>query len=78
MSKKGKVNIQDTFENISKNLDVIQKYLTKIKTLDSSDNKKINIEKSKYEAIKDIVSQDNKDNNIYDVKGPTPDENADS
>jgi len=74
MSKKDKVNIQDTSENISKNLDVIQKYLTKIKTLDSSDNKKINIEKEKYEAIKDIVSQDDKDNNVYDVKGPTPDE----
>ena len=33
------------------------------------DNAKIKIEKSKYEAIKDIVSQDDKDNKVYEQTG---------
>ncbi|WP_454991337.1 hypothetical protein, partial [Campylobacter rectus] len=64
-----KFDIKDTSENISKNLDDIQKHLSKIKILDSSDNAKIKIEKSKYEAIKDIVSQDDKDNKVYEQIG---------
>jgi len=68
ISKADKVNIKDTSENISNNLGEIQKYLAKIKVLDSSDNEKISIEQDKLDALKDVISQDDKDNGVYEVK----------
>ena len=63
--------LKDTSENIVKNFDYIKSHINSIKTLDSTDNTEINFIKAKYDIIKDVVSQDDKDNNVYKVEDLT-------
>ena len=60
--------LKDTSANIVKNFDYIKSNVDSIKTLDSTDNAKINLIKAQYEAVKDIVSNDDNDNGVYEVK----------
>ena len=60
--------LKDTSANIVKNFDYIKSNVDGIKTLDSTDNAKINLIKSQYDAVKDIVSKDDNDNGVYEVK----------
>ncbi|WP_423904174.1 hypothetical protein [Campylobacter showae] len=63
--------IKDTSTNIVKHFEHIKSHVDSIKTLDSTDNAEINFIKAKYDIIKDVVSQDDKDNNVYKVEDLT-------
>ena len=63
--------IKDTSANIVKNFDYIKSNVDSIKTLDSTDNAKINLIKAQYDAVKDVVSMDDKDNGVYEVNEQT-------
>ena len=66
-----KLVLKDTSENIVKNFDYIKSHINSIKTLDSTDNAKINFIKAQYDAVKDVVSRDDKDNGVYEVNEQT-------
>ena len=66
-----KFTLKDTSENIVKNFDQIKSLVDSVKTLDSSDNSEIKLIKAQYDVIKDLVSQDDKDNNVYKVEEKT-------
>ena len=66
-----KFTLKDTSANIVKNFDQIKSLIDSVKTLDSSDNGEIKLIKAQYDVIKDLVSQDDKDNNVYKVEEKT-------
>lgn len=66
-----KLVLKDTSENIVKNFGYIKSHINSIKTLDSTDNAKINFIKAQYDAVKDVVSRDDKDNGVYEVNEQT-------
>ena len=63
--------IKDTSANIVKHFEYIKSHVDSIKTLDSTDNAKINFIKAQYDAVKDVVSMDDKDNGVYEVNEQT-------
>lgn len=63
--------IKDTSANIVKHFEYIKSYVDAIKTLDSTDNAKIIFIKAQYDAVKDVVSKDDKDNGVYEVNEQT-------
>ena len=63
--------IKDTSANIVKHFEYIKSHVDAIKTLDSTDNAKINFIKAQYDAVKDVVSRDDKDNGVYEVNEQT-------
>ena len=63
--------IKDTSANIVKHFEYIKSHVDAIKTLDSTDNAKINFIKVQYDAVKDVVSRDDKDNGEYEVNEQT-------